>query len=62
MDVARSREEGVDMEKEKVSFLGKFKKFFAQKFEVLDKKMEEKAKNRPCCCKPTDGKDKSCCS
>ncbi len=50
------------MEKGKVSFLGKFKKFFAQKFEAMDQKMEEKAKSRSCCCKPSNGEDKKCCS
>lgn len=50
------------MKKEKASFFGKFKNFFAQKFAALDKKMEEEAKNRPCCCKPPEGKDKTCCS
>jgi hypothetical protein len=50
------------MEKEKLSFLGKFKKFFAQKFVALDKKLEEEAKNRPCCAKSSGGKNKTCCS
>lgn len=37
----------------------KKKKFFARLIEKLDKKMEEKAKEKPCCSKE---KGKSCCS
>jgi len=43
---------------------GKVRQLFSRLFAKLDKKMEEKAKSQPCCCKPT-GKDKgknSCCS
>lgn len=40
----------------------KKKSFFAGLFEKLDKKMEEKAKSKPCCCKPTDKENNSCCS
>ncbi len=36
--------------------------FFAGLFRKLDKKMEEKAKSRPCCSDPSDKKDGSCCS
>ncbi len=41
---------------------GKKKSFFARLFDKLDKKMEEKAKSSPCCCKPSDKGDGSCCS
>ena len=39
------------------------KGFFAKLFDKLDKKIEEKAKSSPCCCKgdSQEGK-KSCCS
>ena len=39
------------------------KGFFAKLFDKLDKKMEEKAKSSPCCCKggSQEGK-KSCCN
>lgn len=36
--------------------------FFAGLFRKLDKKMEEKARSQPCCCKPSDKKGDSCCS
>lgn len=39
----------------------KFKAFFKRLVEKLDKKMEEKAKSKPCCCSSSNkGKD-SCC-
>jgi len=38
------------------------KGFFSRMFDKLDKKMEEKAKSSPCCCKPTDKGNKTCCS
>jgi hypothetical protein len=40
----------------------KKKSFFAGLFRKLDKKMEEEAKSRPCCCKPSNKKGGSCCS
>jgi hypothetical protein len=46
----------------KLSLFGKINKSFAQLFNSIDKKMEAEAKSKPCCCKPTEGKDKSCCS
>ena len=46
----------------KLSVASRIKKFFAQFFNAIDKKMEEEAKSKPCCCKPAEGKDKSCCS
>lgn len=48
--------------KEKKTVLGKARGFFARVFASIDKKMEEEAKSKPCCCKPGEGKDKSCCS
>ncbi len=49
----------VDKPEEKKSKKG----FFAKLFDKLDKKLEEKAKSGPCCCK-SDNKEgnKSCCS
>lgn len=41
---------------------GKLKKFLKGWFVKLDQKMEEKAKSSPCCCKPQDKGNKSCCS
>jgi|GEM_PF-2010143 len=46
----------------KLPLLGKIKKSFAQLLDKIDKKMEDKAKSGPCCCKPPEGKNKSCCS
>jgi len=46
----------------KLTVAGRIKRFFMQQFERIDKKMEQEAKSKPCCCKPTEGKDKSCCS
>jgi hypothetical protein len=40
----------------------KKKGFFGKFFEKLDKKIEEKANASPCCCKPKDKDDRSCCS
>lgn len=40
----------------------KKRSFFARLFDKLDKKMEEKAKSSPCCCKPSDKGGNSCCS
>jgi hypothetical protein len=40
----------------------KVKQFFSQLLNKVDKKMEEKAKSRPCCCKPVDKESGSCCS
>ncbi len=49
----------MDKQEKKVN---KVKGFFKGIFDKLDKKIEEKAKSSPCCCKPS-GKDKnSCCS
>ena len=42
--------------------INKVKQFFTRLFEQLDKKMEEKAKSQPCCCKPSDKEKNSCCS
>jgi len=36
--------------------------FLAGLFRKLDKKMEQKAKSRPCCCESSDKKGGSCCS
>ena len=41
---------------------GKVKTFLGGLFEKLDKKMEERAKAKPCCCKPSDKEKNSCCS
>ncbi len=38
----------------------KKKSFFGKLMEKLDKKMEEKAKTKPCC--DSKDKEKSCCS
>lgn len=39
------------------------KGFFAKLFDKLDKKMQEKAKSNPCCCKGDDKEGKkSCCN
>ena len=39
------------------------KGFFANLFDRLDKKLEEKAKSSPCCCKSDKNEgNKSCCS
>ena len=46
----------------KESLWGKIRKFFAQLSDNIDKKMEAEAKSSPCCCKPAEGKDKTCCS
>ncbi len=40
----------------------KKKGFFARLMEKLDKKMEEKAKAKPCCDSREKDKGKSCCS
>ncbi len=40
----------------------RIKKACAELFNKLDKKIEEKSKAKPCCCKPRQGKDKPCCS
>ena len=40
----------------------KIKTFLRGLFEKLDKKMEEKAKAKSCCCKPSDKEKNSCCS
>jgi hypothetical protein len=37
---------------------GVFRKFF----EKMDKKMKEMANASPCCCKPKDKDNNSCCS
>ena len=39
----------------------KFKQFFVELINKLDKKMEEKSK-ASCCAKPSDKADKTCCS
>ena len=49
-------------EKSEIKNEAKKKSFFAKVFEKLDKKMQEKAKSAPCCCKPRDKGDNSCCS
>ncbi|MFA5063627.1 MAG: hypothetical protein WC578_06130 [Candidatus Omnitrophota bacterium] len=49
-------------QEEKLSILGKISKVFARFFTAIDKKMEEEAKSKPCCCKPGEGNDKSCCN
>ena len=41
---------------------GNKKSFLGKLIEKLDKKMEQKAKEKPCCDKKTKGKGKSCCS
>ncbi len=41
---------------------GKVRTFFKGLFEKMDKKMEEKAKSKPCCCGPSDKEKNSCCS
>ena len=46
----------------KITVAGRMKKFFARMFDNIDKKMEAEAKSKPCCSKPSQGKDKSCCS
>ncbi|MCX5694804.1 MAG: hypothetical protein NT014_06795 [Candidatus Omnitrophica bacterium] len=46
----------------KVSVAGRIKSFFVKLFDNIDKKMEAEAKSKSCCCKPSEGKDKSCCS
>jgi len=48
--------------KEKVKDEIRKKSFFAKVFEKLDKKMEEKAKSKTCCCKASDKESNSCCS
>lgn len=49
--------------KNKINDKSEVKKgFFARLLDKLDKKMEEKAKSSPCCCKSAQKKDKSCCS
>jgi hypothetical protein len=40
----------------------KRKGFFGRLIEKLDKKMEEKAKVKPCCHSKDKGSGKSCCS
>jgi hypothetical protein len=40
----------------------KKKGFFKKFFDKLDKKMADKANFSPCCCKPKDKDNKSCCS
>ena len=50
------------VEEIKVSLLGKIGRSFTQLFDKIDKKMEAEAKSKPCCCKPVEGKDKSCCN
>ena len=42
--------------------LKKKKSFFSKLLEKLDKKMEEKAKVKPCCESKDKDKDKPCCS
>ena len=41
---------------------GKVKTFFRRLLKELDRKMEEKAKTKPCCCNPSDKEKNSCCS
>ena len=38
------------------------KGFFCRLMDKLDKKMEEKAKTKPCCKSTGEDKDKSCCN
>ncbi|NQT28100.1 MAG: hypothetical protein HQ570_00705 [Candidatus Omnitrophica bacterium] len=40
----------------------KKKSFFGRLIEKLDKKIEEKAKTKPCCDSKNKNKGKSCCS
>ena len=40
----------------------KKKSFFGKLLEKLDRKMEEKAKAKPCCDSKDKNKDKPCCS
>jgi hypothetical protein len=40
----------------------KLKQFLSGLISKIDKKMEEKSKSSSCCDKPSDGKNKSCCS
>lgn len=50
------------MQKTKEKKINKVKQLFSRLWEKLDKKIEEKAKSKPCCC-GSDGKEKnSCCS
>ncbi|MFA5362370.1 MAG: hypothetical protein WC335_03865 [Candidatus Omnitrophota bacterium] len=49
-------------EKNKEEKGAKKRSFFAGLFEKMDKKLEEKAKSRSCCCKPSDKEGGSCCS
>lgn len=49
-------------EKTKRSVFARVKESLAKLFDSIDKKMEEEAKSKPCCCKPSEGKDKKCCS
>jgi hypothetical protein len=56
------QKEGIMTEKADNKKEAKKKSFFAGLLEKLDKKMAEKAKSQPCCCKPVDKKGDSCCS
>jgi hypothetical protein len=49
-------------QKTKATRLNKFKNFFSQLLNRIDKGMEEKAKSQTCCCKPLDKEKKSCCN
>ena len=42
--------------------ISKIKGFLKSMIEEIDKKMQEKAKSKSCCCKPADKEKKSCCS
>lgn len=50
------------MQKAEGRKISKAKQLFSRLFEKLDKKMEEKAKSQPCCCKPAGKEKDSCCS
>jgi len=39
----------------------KLQLFFSRLAEKIDKKMEEKAKENPCCCNRDKSKDNQCC-
>lgn len=49
-------------QKNKLPVGARIRKFFTQLFDKIDKKIESEAKSKPCCCKPAEGKDKTCCS
>ena len=63
MVVVKLGKDGFNMSQEaKLTVARRIRIFFAQLFNAIDKKMEADAKHKPCCCKPPEGKNKSCCS